>query len=80
MGRLAGAGTGAGSVFAVGAAKLIHEARDDAMEVKTIVKTFVDQSDEVAASDWHLFDEDFRLEVAHGCFEFSSWVAHGATN
>jgi hypothetical protein len=48
------------------ASKLIHEIRDDSVEVQTIVKALVGKINEVVRSDGHLLSEQLNGEGAHG--------------
>ena len=54
FGAVAGSGGGRLWVFRVGAAKLEHEALDDAVKVQTIVEAARSQLHEVASRLWHL--------------------------
>mmetsp|Transcript_51159 Transcript_51159/g.92108 ORF Transcript_51159/g.92108 Transcript_51159/m.92108 type:complete len:259 (-) Transcript_51159:47-823(-) len=60
----------------VGAAELIHEARDDAMEMDTIVEAGAAKIDKIGRGDWHPVKVDLCLEASHGSLESGSWVRH----
>jgi len=64
-GGAAGSGTVAVGILGVGATELVHEIRDNAVEVDAIVEAAVGKVDEVAAGDGHLVGVELGLEGAH---------------
>lgn len=64
-GGAASSGTVAAGILGVGATELVHEIRDNAVEVDAIVEAAVGKVDEVAAGDGHLVGVELGLEGAH---------------
>lgn len=54
----------AAEIARVGAAKLRHEVRDDAVEVHTVVEATLRQVDPVAGGDRHLIHKELDREAA----------------
>jgi len=63
-------------VLGVRATELVHEVRDDAVEVNTVVVAGLAQVDEVGGGDRHLAEEDLGLEAPHGGVELGNRVWH----
>ena len=64
-GGAASSGTVAAGILGVGATELVHEIRDNAVEVDAIVEAAVGKVDEVTAGDGHLVGVELGLEGAH---------------
>eukprot|EP00601_Ochromonadales_sp_CCMP2298_P005123 CAMPEP_0173177890 /NCGR_PEP_ID=MMETSP1141-20130122/5231_1 /TAXON_ID=483371 /ORGANISM="non described non described, Strain CCMP2298" /LENGTH=183 /DNA_ID=CAMNT_0014100319 /DNA_START=137 /DNA_END=687 /DNA_ORIENTATION=+ len=65
-GGAAGASALGVGVSGVGAAELVHEVRNHAVEVQAVVVALVGQGDEVVGRDRHLLGEQLDLERPHG--------------
>ena len=57
--------------------KLVHEVRDNAVEVQPVVEAGVGKVDEVAHSDGHLLEVELALDLAHRRVEGDNRVGHG---
>mmetsp|Transcript_25554 Transcript_25554/g.65153 ORF Transcript_25554/g.65153 Transcript_25554/m.65153 type:complete len:241 (-) Transcript_25554:18-740(-) len=74
--RAAGARLPAVGVLGVGAAELVHEARDHAVEVHAVVEAGLSQVDEVGRGQGHAVQVDLGFNVAHGRLEHNNGVRH----
>ncbi len=63
-------------IFAMRAAKLQHEAADDAVKVEAIVKATLGELHEIACSNGHLVDEKFDFDLPKGGIEERNGVCH----
>ena len=63
-------------IATVRAAKLNHEAADNAVEMKSVIEVAVGEIDEILCRDWHLVEIDLGFEGSQRRVESSNGVGH----